>query len=258
MAYKIEYFCVSNIGKCRKQNQDNFICDGKILPFQNEGTYNALHGEVDVKDNPLFGVFDGMGGEDCGEMAAYLAAQEALQLKVADNPENELIKYCKRANEHICDYAQNHHLNAMGTTAALLLFFEKRIYLCNIGDSKIFMFSNRKLEQISFDHVGMKVGDKKPPLLQNLGIPEEELQIEPYLASGLYQKGDCFLLCSDGLTDMVEEKEIAEVLYKTNRTQIVEHLLGKALNRGGKDNISFIVLYIEKSKRSPIFFKRGR
>lgn len=249
MAYKATYFCISHIGKCRKVNQDNFICNGEFMHHQNKGTEKVLKGEVEVTSMPLFGIFDGMGGEECGEMAAYLAAEEASLLKPDGEPESMLSAYCQRANQSICKYTKEQKLTSMGTTAAMLWLHKKKIYLCNIGDSKIFQLSKRELQQISFDHVSIAVSGKKPPLTQNLGIPEEELLISPYFASGEYQKGDVYLICSDGLTDMVEEEEIARILCRDDRMASAEELLQKALDNGGKDNVSFIVLYIEKQRK---------
>ena len=79
----------------------------------------------------------------------------------------------------------------MGTTAAILVFGKREIGLCNIGDSKIFRFAQNRLEQISVDHYAVGVYGRKPPLSQNLGIPEKELLIDPTwrwepIAEGMY------------------------------------------------------------------------
>lgn len=249
MAYKVEYYCVSHTGKCRKINQDNFICNSEYLPYQNNGTRRIVHGEMKIKKASVFGIFDGMGGEECGEMAAYLAAKRVAEYKFQEeNPEGELVACCREANADICQYTKEHDLTSMGTTAAMLLLNKKKIYLCNIGDSKVFHFSEGKLQQISYDHVSVAMFGKKPPLTQSLGIPEEELQISPYTASGEYESGDIYLICSDGLTDMVDTSEIASLLQFTSRRKISGELLKKALDNGGKDNVSFIILYIDKKK----------
>lgn len=255
MAYRVEYFCVSHTGKCRKNNQDNFYCNGEYLYFRNDGLRKILHGEKTIKDVALFGVFDGMGGEECGEMASYLAAENIAGFDFGKkDPENELIAYCRAANADICRYTKEQRLTSMGTTAAILLLDKKKISLCNIGDSKIFQLSRRKLQQISYDHVSKVMVGNKPPLTQNLGIPEEDMVISPYTSSGNYRDGDVYLICSDGLTDMLDTQEIKNILEQQDRKAAARALLQQALDNGGKDNVSFIVLYIEK-KQNFTFWK---
>lgn len=249
MAYKVKYFCVSHTGKCRKINQDNFICNGEYLHYRNNGTGKILYGDKTIKEATVFGIFDGMGGEECGEIAAYLAAKRAHGYEFGGkDPENELIAYCRTANNDICRYTEEMKRSSMGTTAAMLLFIQKKIYLCNIGDSKVFCLSKGKMQQISYDHVSRAVGGKKPPLIQNLGIPEEELWISPYTAAGEYRDGDIYLICSDGLTDMVNTVEIADILTIPDSKTATRMLLQRALDNGGKDNVSFIIIYIEKKQ----------
>jgi len=246
MSYEIEYYAVSHIGKCRKVNQDNLVCDGQYLNCENNGTEGILRGKVSAEETKLFGIFDGMGGEECGEVAAYLAAQTAARLTFTGEVERELSEYCQKVNRKICRYIKKKGLSSMGTTAAMLLFGRKRITLCNIGDSKVYLLSKNCLQQISYDHVSVAPAGQKPPLTQNLGIPEEELVISPYFATGEYQKGNIYLICSDGLTDMVETAQIAEILQGSDREAAIKQLLQEALDNGGKDNVSFVVLYIEK------------
>lgn len=245
MSFKIEYACVSAIGKCRLKNQDNFICIDKYLESENEGTIDLICGDTDIKQRLLFGVFDGLGGEYCGEMAAYIASKSAAQFDwQRSNPINNLRVFCKQANDAICHYAKENAITSMGTTAALLLFDRKSVCLCNIGDSKIFQYSDSKLVQISVDHIGVAVFGQKPPLSQNLGIPDEEMIIDPYTATGYYNSGDQFLICSDGLSDMVCEEEIAKIIGMNNPPEEVRRLLNIALNNGGKDNITIIVIKV--------------
>ena len=126
---------------------------------------------------------------------------------------------------------------------------KKEITLCNIGDSKIFRFSDGKLEQISKDHVALMEFAVKPPLTQNLGIPSTEFVIDPYLAQGKYNDGDIYLICSDGLTDMVTNREIADELANNPFSEALNNLLNKALENGGRDNITIILCKIENNFR---------
>lgn len=252
MKYEMEYYCTSNTGRVRRTNQDNLYCVGKFMESVNNGTDGILNGKVNPSATSIFAVFDGMGGEERGELAAYLSAKIMAEYSFESNIEKMLLEFCKRANAEICNYAENHGINSMGTTAAILVCSKKKIGLCNIGDSKVFRCTKGKLEQISKDHVSISPFLVKPPLTQNLGIPETELLIAPYIATGEYQAEDIYLICSDGLTDMVKVEDIQKILLDSKKEQAAENLLECALANGGRDNITLIVLFVKKKK----IFKR--
>lgn len=248
MAYQIAYSCACHIGRVRQKNQDNLVCDGKFIAAGRRDQPFSSSGKKDARDRLLVGVFDGMGGEECGEVASCIAAQRAAALKLTGNPAADLLSLCQQANAAICDYTTEHDLSSMGTTAAMLAFTGGGVTLCNIGDSKIFRFCGDELTQISKDHLAVAPFGKKPPLLQNLGIPPTELVIDPYLAQGGYREGDLYLICSDGLTDMVTTEEIKERLAaKKELEEAAADLLETALSHGGRDNVSIILCRVERA-----------
>ena len=250
MGHKIEYYFASHVGKCRKVNQDNFYCNGASMHHVNRGTGGVRKGSVDCRENPIFAVFDGMGGEEQGEMAAYLAAKEMEDFSFEGSFDREFFDFCTAANQKICEYTQQNGISSMGTTAAILGFTEEGSCLCNIGDSKVLRFSRNGPEQISMDHVAVCPFGKKPPLSQNLGIPPTEMIIDPYFARGTYRDGDYYLICSDGLTDMLSPEAIQKILYAAPEPEAASlEMLRAALFNGGKDNVTFILCRIEKVRR---------
>ena len=262
MPYAIDYFCLSHTGRLRRVNQDNFFCLDRHMPQENSGTGGVLYGRVSSGDSPVFGVFDGMGGEECGEAASFLAAEKLAGFPLRNRPERALVRYCREANADICRYTEEHSLTSMGTTAAILLFARRKIHLCSIGDSKVFRLPASEteggLEQISRDHVIASVYGTKPLLTQNLGIPETELILEPHIAHGSCRDGDIYLICSDGLTDMVETREIQDTLRTCGKEKAAEELLRKALAGGGRDNITILLLYITEEQSSIFHSIRNR
>lgn len=246
MGYCIQYTCISHIGKCRSVNQDNFICNGRFMELEHIGTETPLTGQVSVNPPAVFGVFDGMGGEYCGEVAAYIASECASKLSIGKEAADDLHRFCMDANEKICQYTEEHEVPSMGTTAAMLTFTGSEILLCNIGDSKVFHLSDGKMMQISKDHTEIAAYGKKAPLYQNLGIPPSELVIEPYISRGKYHDGDIYLICSDGLTDMVTNEEIQAAVEKLPFAESAEELLKQALQNGGKDNTTLILCKIQR------------
>lgn len=261
MGYEIRFSCISHIGKLREVNQDNFICDGRYLDSDLEKIDFPLSGVKTAGERSLFGVFDGMGGEECGEVASWIAAKVAAGLELGENPVKDLEALCQKANEQICIYTREHALSCMGTTAAALVFDEQGITLCNIGDSRVYRLHKGILEQISQDHVAVAAFGRKPPLSQHLGIPPEELIIAPYFAKGRYGPEDVYLICSDGLTDMVDLEQIKKALSDHTPEEAAKVLLAQGLDRGGKDNITMVICKIQRQpsqKWSWLRFRRKK
>ena len=139
----------------------------------------------------------------------------------------------------------------MGTTASMLGFYRNRVYCCNVGDSPIFRFRNCELTNCFEEHTERrlfellckqeKLKGKKFSLTQYIGIQPDEMRIKPYLEKRGIKQGDIYLICSDGLTDLVKEEEICRILKKSSSLQKkVEQLLERALAMGGIDNITIL------------------
>lgn len=252
MEYQITYACLSHIGRRRRMNQDNFLCGGIYArPDAPQGSRVPVTGAVLSGQSSLFGVFDGMGGEERGEAASYLAAETAFRTPRTGTPRQTLETICHGANKAICDFAAQNGLGTCGTTAAMLLTDKNGVELCNLGDSKIFRLTGGEMTQISQDHLSIAPFGQKAPLSQFLGIPPEELVLCPYYASLPYAAGDRYLLCSDGLTDMVPQQQIARILKEHPPEHAAQLLLQNALDNGGKDNVTILVLEVEKQRQTP-------
>lgn len=257
MAYQIEYAYTCHIGKIRNNNEDNFWCCGDSLEAQNQGMSHIRSGYMKQSEYPLLAVFDGMGGESCGEMAAFLAAEacgehfKTAKDGIRNDPEEFLNEICESMNQAICDYGRTNKINSMGTTAALLAFAEDAVYSCNLGDSRIYKSDREKFYQISQDHVLGRSLFGKAPLTQYLGMEEENLQLEPSISRQEIKIGDRFLLCSDGITDMLSDGEIADILSRDIPVaKTVEILVDRALKKGGRDNITVVLCEIMELPRN--------
>lgn len=257
MAYQIEYAYTCHIGKIRSNNEDNFWCCGDSLEAQNQGMSHIRSGYMKQSEYPLLAVFDGMGGESCGEMAAFLAAEacgehfKTAKDGIRNDPEEFLNEICESMNQAICDYGRTNKINSMGTTAALLAFAEDAVYSCNLGDSRIYKSDREKFYQISQDHVLGRSLFGKAPLTQYLGMEEENLQLEPSISRQEIKIGDRFLLCSDGITDMLSDGEIADILSRDIPVaKTVEILVDRALKKGGRDNITVVLCEIMEQPRN--------
>ena len=257
MAYQIEYAYTCHIGKIRNNNEDNFWCCGDSLEAPHQGMRHIRSGYMKQSEYPLRAGFDGMGCESCGEMAAFLAAEacgehfKTAKDGIRNDPEEFLNEICESMNQAICDYGRTNKINSMGTTAALLAFAEDAVYSCNLGDSRIYKSDREKFYQISQDHVLGRSLFGKAPLTQYLGMEEENLQLEPSISRQEIKIGDRFLLCSDGITDMLSDGEIADILSRDIPVaKTVEILVDRALKKGGRDNITVVLCEIMEQPRN--------
>lgn len=253
MGFTIQAACGCSTGKIRKNNEDNFFFDGKCLEENNEGLKNPVWIEENLKNGFCMAVFDGMGGENFGEMASYTAARQMqlTQRSLADFliPER---KYLERLTQQlhtaVVEAQQKMCTDKMGTTMVCLYFSGRYVYVCNVGDSRAYRLRDGEFFQISHDHTDKRPGvdGKKATLTQHLGYGQNEIEIEPYIAKGALKKGDKYLLCSDGLTDMLTNFEICDIMLRNEDTEAcVRELVQAALEHGGRDNITAIVCKLD-------------
>lgn len=219
-----------------------------------------------VRKPYLFAVADGMGGYAAGEIAsrstlkAFEAATYSLRHEQGENIGRIILEAFEKANTHVHKMALNNSdYKGMGTTmTALYLADDGKGYCCHIGDSRLYCFRDGKLTQITNDHTFVAsllangkiseeealVHPQRHMLLQAVGV-EDEIKADFHELD--VQNSDRFLLCSDGLTDMLRDEEIAELMSLVNLEEIADQLLEKALDNGGRDNISLILIDMAQS-----------
>ena len=252
MEYKIQAACLCNTGLKRKNNEDNFYFGGKTLEENNQGLRAPVSIEASLSGGMCMAIFDGMGGENYGESASFAAAREMQNSQGSFSgsfvsEKKYLERMTAQINAAVVAAAREKSTSHMGSTMVSLHFTPQMVYACNLGDSRAYRLRGGELAQMSKDHVSdrpMPAG-KKPPLTQHLGIDPEEMLIEPYIIKAELRPGDQYLICSDGLTDMVTNAEIAEILLCSESAEAsVGRLIQSALAHGGKDNVTAIVCRI--------------
>jgi protein phosphatase len=206
---------------------------------------------------------DGMGGAAAGEIASSVFAEAALEIfsNNTSRSEKEILyrvhKAYSHANQKILEHVAHHpDHQGMGCTAELLAFFEQGFILGHVGDSRTYRLRNGQLKQLTQDHTlvqqqlqeGLISADqiKHHPMrnliLRAVGI-NEELTID--LLKGKTGPGDIYLLCSDGLTDMISDDQIQGILGTDNHIhRKVEELIETANAAGGYDNITVVLVAI--------------
>ncbi|MGI9081089.1 MAG: Stp1/IreP family PP2C-type Ser/Thr phosphatase [Thermoleophilaceae bacterium] len=232
----VEHAGLTDVGRQREANEDNYVCGS------------------------LFAVADGMGGAQAGEVASKMAV-EVLEAGDRDpgTPEERLTRMIREANRQIYELAERDQSRAgMGTTTTAAIVEGRDVSVGHVGDSRAYRFREGALEQLTHDHSLVaelvRSGQLTPEAAENhpqrsiitraLG-PEAEVEVDTH--SHAARDGDVYLLCSDGLTGMISESEIAGILRGTPPLREAAEALVRAANQsGGKDNITVVLFRVEE------------
>ena len=254
MAFTVNAACGSFIGTGRSNNEDNFYFNKKHLPVPNKGLKAPIKFKSATDEPIVFAVFDGMGGECKGEEAARLSSEvfssEYKKLEeLAVSGKEFMYNCCEKANAAVNQFRHDMQLSASGSTVAAIYFSQDEVVACNMGDSKIFRIRDKRMLQISEDHTDEKIMSamgikKKPVLLQYIGIPDTEMAIEPYISKGEIESEDVYVLCSDGVTDVVGVADMYEIICNFGADEAVKQILAEVNRRNGSDNATVIVIKI--------------
>lgn len=242
---------LTDIGKVRSQNEDS----GGVF-------YN--------KSNQILAIVaDGMGGHAGGDVASQIATnliqekwQQVTEFKGADDLEKWIGETVSKANALVFQEAQEKpHLEGMGTTVVLAVCTEEYITIAHLGDSRCYIYSDEKLKQLTEDHSYIneliRAGQitpedaayhpRKNVISRALGT---EANVKCEIQTILWEQGDKLLLCSDGLTDKVNDEELESLLSKERPlNEIGEKMIELANERGGEDNISLVIIHHEPTSR---------
>jgi serine/threonine protein phosphatase PrpC len=248
---KLEFIGVTDVGRKRAHNEDSIGSDSGL---------------------GIAVLADGMGGYRAGEVASAMAVNMILDdvrdgmMQASGGGTDEETGFCRetvliktaieKANATIYQTAQRQpQCHGMGTTVVALAFYDDRMSIAHVGDSRIYRMRDAHLRQVTSDHSLLQElidrgfytpEEAKKSLNKNLvtramGI---EMAVNPDLQEGVVQPGDIYLMCSDGLTDLVEDDVIHETLveYADSLEDAAQHLVDKANAAGGADNISVILV----------------
>lgn len=253
----------SDIGLVRKVNEDNFIC---------LNLNDILQLEKPAADLYICIVADGMGGRNAGEIASSMAVNEVMELirekyinilTGEDTTEEKIFDLLNHAIHYSNDriYKKsllNRECNGMGTTISMILIKEGKLYFGHVGDSRIYLIRKHEITRITEDHSLVaelvKQGSIKPEeamthpqkniITRALGT---EFDIEADLGKQEIQEGDYILLCTDGLTNLIGDDELMEIVLTAGDVeQACDALVSKAKENGGFDNITVVVIHNDK------------
>ena len=226
---------ITDTGRRRRRNEDAYVCEP-----------------------PLFAIADGMGGAQAGEVASRLAAAALKESQADAGGEHRIYDLIQEANRRV--YARSStdpKTSGMGTTITVALVENGNVAFGHVGDSRAYLIRDGHMEQVTEDHSLVnelmksgKLSREEAETHPQRSVITRALGTDPDVDADTFtieaKEGDVFLLCSDGLTDMVGEREIQE-LVERNRKNLDAALksLVKAANRGGgEDNITVVAFEI--------------
>jgi len=244
-------YAMSDVGRKRQHNEDSYLVAPQL---------------------GLFAVADGMGGHRAGEKASRMAVErlrDSLVLPRRGAPRDEVLGQLQRAmfitGAAIFDAAQSDpDLSGMGTTLTSLLFHGPRVYVAHVGDSRCYLYRDGKVQQITNDHSWVAEQVKAGLLTEqearesrfrhiitrSVGF-EREVQVDGQIYP--VQAGDCLILCSDGLSNYIEDTDLSEVLTNQLYSEAPRVLVDMANSRGGDDNITVVLIHLanDASREAP-------
>ncbi|MEM9186913.1 MAG: PP2C family serine/threonine-protein phosphatase [Planctomycetota bacterium] len=256
--FRVEHATLSDLGMRRTNNQDAVAVDIEANGSGRRGA--GSRGDV-------FMVADGMGAHAAGELASKLAVDtipHAYKKQADLAPQAALRRAVRKANELIHAKGQSsHEFNGMGTTCSCLLLLDEAALVAHVGDSRVYRLRGDRLEQLTFDHslvwelaaASRITADKVPACIpknvitRSLG-PHDHVNVD---LEGPFElrDGDTFLICSDGLTAVVEDDVIGAIIGAIEPQDAGQTLVDIANLRGGPDNISVVIARVGKNDARP-------
>ena len=264
---QIKFAVRSETGRVRKNNEDNFFCNGFFMSENERDNPYFLSGTTSAPG--VFAVCDGMGGEDCGELASLTAVQTLQEhynniLRSINDTDESIAyecvyKYIKDTNKKLISIMRSQNIR-MGAALVMAVAGDDAFTLYNLGDSRGFRVHDGRLLLVTDDHtvaaekvrLGMmspakaEISPERNILMRYLGDNEDWGAMPDASKRFLFTENSGGLLCSDGLTDMLKFKDIADILKANPEPEkAVNTLVDEALKNGGHDNVTCLVFRID-------------
>lgn len=206
----------------------------------------------------LYIVADGMGGHKAGDVASrYTVTQFVNHIKesAGKNPISVIDDAILKANEELIELANtSEDFDGMGTTLVVCSYIDKSLFIANIGDSRLYLINKEKIKQITRDHSyveemvsngeisrsNARTHEKKNIITRAIGA---SMDVISDIFEISYHHGDMILMCTDGLSNMVDDETIKDIVLKHQDLEIAtKKLVDEANKNGGKDNISVLIV----------------
>jgi protein phosphatase len=254
----LEAYARTDPGPVRPNNEDSMLVD---------------------LENQVFIVADGMGGHAAGEVASALAVEVLHRILISQDEDPEQTRlvrhddYMERSDElrELLRYGMNQasiHIRqhmmtdpktrGMGTTAVMLVFERDRAHVAHVGDSRAYLCRDNRLLQLTRDHTVVQQEIDAGRLTPDLAklVPHKHIltqsvgfhgPVEPDTSTRVLQDNDVFILCSDGLTDVMTDADIVDVITANPSDMVADILVEEAIAKGTQDNVTVVAVFVGES-----------
>ena len=239
---RIQVWAASDIGKIKKNNEDLALIDHVFIRDE------VYESQFDIIKPMAVAVADGVGGAEGGEIASEMVLKSLLDFitkiddTTSENISHQLKEWACATNKSILEFACNEGYRGMGTTLSGILFLYEETFIFNAGDSRIYRYRDGILRQLTTDHTLRELSRNKDipgNIIYNAFGVEKDFFIDIINITSQIRTNDSFLICSDGLSDLVSNDEIEKCLESDSPAI---HLVSLANQHGGKDNITAIFI----------------
>ncbi len=257
----VRFAAKTDLGRIRENNEDKF------------DSYEPEDPTILAARGSLYAVADGMGGHAAGQIASELALKNVIAHyydSITESIPESLLEAIAAANETIHNLAlMIPERSGMGTTLTAAVVVEDHVYIGQVGDSRGYLIRDEAIRQVTFDHSwvaeqvrmgGMTAEEAETSPYRNIITRSIGTQptVEPEVFEELAIQGDTWVLCSDGLTGHVEESEILQIAQGRAPAEAARQLIELANSRGGRDNITVLVLSIRDLVTGTVFENNGK
>lgn len=246
MDFVFDAACSTRTGGSQRSNRDNFLFDGRCLPEAHGSLPHPVTILTPLRREQCAAVFEGIGEAGAGEKASFAAAdclrEQTRLLSDYVIPERHFLRDASRKiSETLLRRAEETGVPCLGAGMAALLFSHGFVYICNLGGCRAFRLRDGEFLQVSGERSEQtETGFELPgPLFFGMSASGDD---RPYIAKGELKHGDQYLLCTGGMTDVLNNVEIAGILENTACTEdCVQRLIDAAMQRGDGKSVTLIL-----------------
>ncbi|MFB5651830.1 PP2C family protein-serine/threonine phosphatase [Leptospira wolffii] len=251
---KLRYYAITDKGNFRSHNEDSFLAVGSLVCGQ-------VHGELDTileldtnQDSGLFALADGLGGHEAGEIASRVALEKLSWMERAIRPIEELPSsgwqnLLRKINNEVNSYGESIGKPKMGTTLVGCLIGRKKSWVFNVGDSRLYHLKKDGLRKVTVDHnIGEELGSMhgRNFLTSCIGGGTKSMQADIFDYTGKIEEGDIILVCTDGLTEVLNIDQIEKILRDNHDLRETSRALSEEANlRLTRDNHTILLIQFE-------------
>ncbi len=253
---KLRYYAITDKGNFRSHNEDSFLVLDRMVCGEVHGELDTV-GELDTEQSAgLFALADGLGGHEAGEIASRVALEKLSWMERAIRPIEELPStgwknLLRKINNEVNSYGESIGKPKMGTTLVGCLLGKRKSWVFNVGDSRLYHMDKEGLRKVTVDHnIGEEMGSVhgRNLLTSCIGGGTRNMEADTFDYSSKLSAGDILLICTDGLTEVLNIDQIEKILRDSHDLRETCRVLSEEANlRMTRDNHTILMIQVDQA-----------